>query len=134
MSSPTKSTSSRIEIPGKDGLGYEAEHEKQLAEVRKMLSSQHTSLMATARSRTARYLLKVATTEPDINETSIFFLSLIPKQIRPQILHRWRLFVAARAKVGAPVFGPWHDLLTKRPPNSDEVPESTQSTSVCWTR
>ena len=116
----------RIEIPGKDGLGYEAEHEKQLAEVRKMLSSQHTSLMATARSRTARYLLKVATTEPDINETSIFFLSLIPKQIRPQILHRWRLFVAARAKVGDPVFGPWHDLLTKRPPNSDEVPESTQ--------
>jgi hypothetical protein len=116
----------RIESPGKDGKKYEFEYQKQLAEVRKMLSAQHTSLMATARSRTARYLLKVATTEPDINETSIFFLSLIPKQIRPQILHRWRLLIAARDKPGDPVFSPWHDLLTRRTPNSDKVPDSTR--------
>ena len=114
----------RIETPRNDGKKYEAEHQLKVAEVRKMLSNQHTSLMATARSRTARYLLKVATTDPDINETSIFFLSLIPKQIRPQILHRWRLFVAARAQPGDRVFGPWHDLLTRRPPNSDSVPDS----------
>ena len=114
----------RIETPGEQGRGFETEYQVKLAEVSKMLSEQHTALMATARSRTARYLLKVATTEADINETSIFFLSLIPKQIRPQILHRWRRYVADHAKPGNSVFGPWHDLVTRRAPNTTRVADS----------
>ena len=104
----------RIEKPVEAGQKFETEHQAKLDEVRKMLSDQHVALMATARSRTARYLLKVATTRADINETSIFFLSLLPKQLRPQIVHRWRLLIAARAKPTDAVFAPWHDLITVR--------------------
>jgi hypothetical protein len=104
----------RIETPAEAGQKFEVEHQAKLGEVRKMLSDQHVALMATARSRTARYLLKVATTTADINETSIFFLSLLPSQLRPQIVHRWRLLIAARSKPTDPVFAPWHDLITVR--------------------
>jgi len=116
----------RIEPPQDAGKKFETEYKVKLAEINTMLSKQHVALMATARSRTARYLLKVATTKPDINETAIFFLSLLPKQIRPQILHRWRNHVAAHAKSDDILFGPWHDLVTRRPTNTLRVPDSTK--------
>ncbi|HAA49765.1 MAG TPA: hypothetical protein DCE43_08600 [Planctomycetaceae bacterium] len=111
----------RIEAPSKRGLPFEADYKKQLAKVNSMLGQQHVALMATARERTERYLLKVATSAPDISETSIFFLSLLPKQLRPQIVHRWRKHIADHSRSGDPVFGPWHDLLAQRPPGSLQV-------------
>ena len=41
----------------------------------------------------------------------IFFLSLLPEQLRPQIVHRWRQRVRQLAVSGHTVFGPWHDLV-----------------------
>ena len=121
----------RIETPNKDGLPFEAEYQKQLAQVNSMLDQQHVSLMTTARSRTDRYLLKVATSDPDISETSIFFLSLLPKQLRPQILHRWRKHVADHSRSGDPVFGPWHDLVKQRTPGTLRV-DTSKALQAKW--
>ncbi len=43
-------------------------------------------------------------------ETSVFFLSLIPEQLRPQITRRWRQHLARHAFPDDPVFGPWYDF------------------------
>lgn len=123
----------RIETPNKKGLPFEAEYQKQLEQVNSMLDQQHVSLMTTARSRTDRYLLKVATSDPDISETSIFFLSLLPKQLRPQILHRWRKLVADHSRPGDPVFGPWHDLVAQRRPGTLRV-DISKALQAKWKR
>ena len=36
----------------------------------------------------------IAATKPDIAETTYFFLSLLPDQLRPQITYRWRQLIA----------------------------------------
>ena len=41
------------------------------------------------------YLVRAATTEPDPLETAIFFLSLAPEDLRPQIVARWRRYPQA---------------------------------------
>jgi hypothetical protein len=93
----------------------QAAFEKQAAakrqEVRKFLDTQYALLLETARQRVADYLVHAATTRPDLLETAIFFLSLAPGDLRPQIVARWRLLLARRAVADDPVFGPWHDLM-----------------------
>jgi hypothetical protein len=100
--------------------GYEA-FEKKAAprrkELQQFIDEQYATLLETARKRTGDYLVHVATTPPDPLETAIFFLSLAPTDLRPQITHRWRQFLAVHAVADDPVFGPWHDLM--------ELPEST---------
>ena len=51
---------------------------------------------------------------PDPLETAIFFLSLAPDDLRPQIVARWRRYLKQRAQPNDPVFGPWHDLMALR--------------------
>ncbi|MCH2203721.1 MAG: DUF1553 domain-containing protein [Fuerstiella sp.] len=94
-----------------DGRGFEQEYSAKLREVRANQERYIKSTLNTARDRTPDYLVRVATTEPDIDETSIFFLSLVPEQLRPGITWRWRQLVARRAFPDDPVFGPWHDLM-----------------------
>jgi Protein of unknown function (DUF1553)/Protein of unknown function (DUF1549)/Planctomycete cytochrome C len=65
----------------------------------------------TARRRVGDYLLAVATTRPDPNEDAVFFMSLSPNQLRPQIVGRWRRYVARRSTSADPVFGPWGDFM-----------------------
>ena len=48
---------------------------------------------------------------PDPLETAIFYLSLAPEDLRPQIVARWRRFIKDRSRPDDPVFGPWHDLM-----------------------
>jgi mono/diheme cytochrome c family protein len=64
-----------------------------------------------ARRRVGDYLNGVATTRPDPNEDAVFFMSLSPDQLRPQIISRWRRYVALRSTPDDPVFGPWGDFL-----------------------
>jgi len=64
-----------------------------------------------ARRRVGDYLLAVATTRPDPNEDAVFFMSLSPNQLRPQIVGRWRRYVARRSTQSDPVFGAWGDLM-----------------------
>ena len=101
----------RIAAPTAQGKQFEEKLAQQLAAVQKMADEQHELITSTARQRTGRYLVRIATTAPDINETSIFFLSLLPEQLRPQIVHRWRQRIEQLAVSGHAVFGPWHDLV-----------------------
>ena len=93
------------------GAAFEEEFAAKLKEVAASQRSHYEATLQTARERIADYLLQVATTEPDVAETAIFFLSLIPDQLRPQITSRWRQLIARRAFPDDPVFGPWHDLM-----------------------
>ena len=101
----------RIESPAAEGEKFEKELAEKIADVKKMQSEQHNSIIATARERTPRYLIRVATTDPDISETAVFFLSLLPQQLRPQIVNRWRKLIEKRVTANDPIFGPWHDLM-----------------------
>ena len=80
-------------------------------ELRQFLDSQYKLLSETARQRTADYLVRAATTPPDPLETAIFYLSLAPDDLRPQMVARWRRFLKLRVLADDPVFGPWHDLM-----------------------
>ncbi len=94
-----------------DAIKFEKEVAAKRKELTQHIDSQRVALTDQARRRTPDYLTHVATTEPDILETSIFFLSLSPDDLRPQIIARWRRLINARARPDDPVFGPWHDLL-----------------------
>ncbi len=96
------------------GQAFEAEFASKLDEIRQKQQTHYDQTLQTARERTADYLAHVATTEPDVTETTIFFLSLTPDQLRPQITKRWRQLIARRAFPDDPVFGPWYDL-TREP-------------------
>lgn len=101
----------RIEKPATPAAQqYEEKLAKQVAAVRKMQDEQYMRLQAAAREQVSKYLVQVATTKPDISETSIFFLSLLKEQLRPQIVHRWRLLIRRRARPGDPVFAPWRTI------------------------
>jgi hypothetical protein len=93
------------------GQPFETEFAAKLKEVLNQQRTHYDATLKTARERTPDYLVQVATTEPDVTETTIFFLSLIPNQLRPQITKRWRQLIARRAFADDPLFGPWHDLM-----------------------
>jgi hypothetical protein len=90
---------------------FEKQAEAKRREIRQFLEGQYNLLSGAARQRTPDYLVRVATTAPDPLETAIFFLSLAPEDLRPQIVVRWRRVVRERSRPEDPVFGPWHDLM-----------------------
>jgi len=110
----------RIAPVSEAGQEFEQEFSAKLKEVYDQQEAHYESTLQTARERTADYLVQVATTEPDITETTIFFLSLIPEQLRPQITKRWRQLIARRAYPDDPLFGPWHDLMREPVLKPDE--------------
>ncbi|HWB10214.1 MAG TPA: PSD1 and planctomycete cytochrome C domain-containing protein [Pirellulales bacterium] len=93
------------------GKAFEDEFAGKLKEIADQQQAHYDAALKTARERTPDYLVHVATTEPDVSETTIFFLSLTPEQLRPQITKRWRQLLARRVFPDDPVFGPWHDLM-----------------------
>jgi hypothetical protein len=97
------------EFPGHEAFEKKAGPRRK--ELQQFIDSQYAMLLETARQRTGDYLVRVATTSADPLETAIFFLSLAPGDLRPQITHRWRRLLAERAVPDDPVFGPWHDLM-----------------------
>lgn len=101
----------RIAPIAKAGQAFEDEFAAKLEEVTASRQTHYEATLRTARERTADYLVQVATTEPDVSETAVFFLSLIPDQLRPQITWRWRQLIARRAFADDSIFGPWHDLM-----------------------
>lgn len=103
----------RIGPVSEAGKQYEQELSDKLQEVFAQRQTHYQQTLRTARDRTPDYLVQVATTDPDISETSIFFLSLLPEQLRPQITYRWRQLIARRAHPQDPIFGPWADLMEK---------------------
>jgi len=96
-------------LRGSDAFEKQAASKRR--ELRQFLDSQYKLLSEAGRQRTADYLVRAATLPPDPLETAIFFLSLAPDDLRPQIVARWRRFLKQRAQPNDPVFGPWHDLM-----------------------
>ncbi|MGE0756874.1 MAG: DUF1553 domain-containing protein [Pirellulaceae bacterium] len=110
----------RIGAVTEAGQAFEQEYAAKLKEVLVKQQEHYDATLKTARERTPDYLVQVATTEPDVAETTIFFLSLIPDQLRPQITKRWRQLIARRAFPEDPVFGPWYDLMREPVLKPDE--------------
>ncbi|MEY3458076.1 MAG: hypothetical protein RL215_1233 [Planctomycetota bacterium] len=99
---------------------FETEFAAKLKEVLDLQNRHYDEILNTARERTPDYLAHLVTTPPDVSETAIFFLSLVPNQLRPQIIHRWRQTIAARAFPDDPIFGPWADLIRNPQLRPDE--------------
>ncbi len=94
-----------------EGTAFEKAAAPKRAALQKFLDDQYALLSETARQRVGDYLVRVATRPPDPLETAIYFLSLAPTDLRPQIVNRWRRYLETHARPDDPVFGPWHDLL-----------------------
>jgi Protein of unknown function (DUF1553)/Protein of unknown function (DUF1549)/Planctomycete cytochrome C len=120
-----------IERPGdpRRGSAFEKQVASKRRELREFVDSQYKLLSAAARTRTPDYLVHAATTSPDPLETAIFFLSLAPEDLRPQIVARWRRFLDQRAERNDPVFGPWHDLMALA---DSEYPANTAAIISRW--
>jgi cytochrome c553 len=102
------------------GQAFETEFSAKLKEVLDQRAQHYEATLNTARERTPDYLAHIVTTPPDVAETAIFFLSPVPGQLRPQITHRWRQAIAARAFPDDPLFGPWADLMREPMLRPDE--------------
>jgi len=89
-------------------------------EIRKWNEAQFTEITEAARKRTGDYLRHVAIEKPDPLEDAVFYLSLSPEDLRPQITARWRRYLEAHSQPDDPVFGPWHDLM-RLPPDRFEA-------------
>ncbi len=92
-----------------------SEFEKQSAEkrnaLRTLVDEQYALLTETAKQRVGDYLVRVATTEPDLAETAIFFLSLQPEDLRPPMVAAWRRYIERRVTGDDSFWGPWGDLM-----------------------
>jgi hypothetical protein len=133
------SSEAPLELPLIDRSGQGSERdaaEKQIAvkqiELRQFLDGQHKLLADSARQRTTDYLIRAATTAPDPLETAIFYLSLAPEDLRPQIVARWRRYLKQRVQPADPVFGPWYDLMAL--PESDFAAKASVVTARWRTR
>lgn len=82
--------------------------------MQKFVDSQYAMLIETAQKRVGDYLVRVATTEPDLAETAIYFLSLAPTDLRPPLVNAWRKYLAHPDRAKDPVFGPWSELMKCR--------------------
>ncbi len=116
----------RIEEVDAAGQPFEEEFAAKLKQVYEQQATHYAETLKIARERTADYLVHVATTEPDVAETTIFFLSLTPDQLRPQITKRWRQLIARRAFADDTIFGPWHDFAR----NNTVQPETWRARGV----
>lgn len=102
----------RIADVSKEGQAFELAYKNKLNEIQNRQSELHERTLNDSRYRTTRHLVKAATTEPDNLETTIFFLSLIKGQLRPQITYAWREYLAEHAVSGDRIFGPWADMMS----------------------
>ncbi|MBT4010964.1 MAG: DUF1553 domain-containing protein [Planctomycetaceae bacterium] len=92
---------------------FEDKYQQKLEQIKARQSFLYQRTLTEVRARTTQHFVKVATTEPDNAETTIFFLSLTPDQPRPSITYAWRQYIAQHNFSEDPVFGPWHDLMAE---------------------
>lgn len=92
--------------PGPEADEFENQVGPKRRQLSELIETQYASIQETARERVGDYLARVATRTPDLTETAIFYLSLSPDDLRPQIVGRWRRLIE-QAPDDDPVFGPW---------------------------
>ena len=96
-------------VPG--GAGSEAQLAKARGELEGHIDAEFARLTEVLRGRIGDYLVRAATTAPDLTETAQFGLSLTPDDFRPTLVQRTRRFIAQRAQPDDRVFGPWAVLM-----------------------
>ncbi len=94
----------------KGGPAFEARWSGALKKLQDHIDSQYAILAEASRRRVGDYLVRVATTQPDLSETASFFLSLTPQDLRPALVLHWRRYLEEHAK-GDRIFGLWADLM-----------------------
>jgi hypothetical protein len=92
---------------------FEKEAQTKRQTLQQFLDKQYVLLLEQARLRIGDYLERVATKPADPLETAIFFLSLAPDDLRPQIVHRWRKYLEHPDRAADAVFGPWYELMRR---------------------
>ncbi|MBN8247856.1 MAG: DUF1553 domain-containing protein, partial [Verrucomicrobia bacterium] len=90
-----------------DGPAFEARLAAARKELEDHITADFVRLTEVFRQRLGDYLVRAATTEPDLTETTQFGLSLTPEDFRPALMLRTRRLIAARATPTDPVFGLW---------------------------
>ena len=97
------------QVPG--GVEFEAQRAKARKELEDHVDGEFAKLTEVCRQRIGDYLVRAATTPPDITETTQFGLSLVPGDLRPALVQRTRQFLDRRAVPADRVFGPWAGLM-----------------------
>ena len=115
-----------------EALEFEQQYSAKRDEIRAFRDEQFQQLTETARRRVADYLEHVATTRPDPLESSIFFLSLAPDDLRPPITARWRRFLDQPGMAEHAVFAPWHELITSLPVAVDFTEDQLAAARERW--
>lgn len=91
------------------------EFETKLAAARKELEdhidAEFKKWTENLRLRLGDYLVRAATTKPDLTETTQFGLSLTPEDFRPSLMQRTRRYVEQHAQPEDRIFGPWQQLM-----------------------
>jgi cytochrome c553 len=105
-----------------DYAAFEKQAEPKQKKLQQFRDQQYALLSEQARRRVGDYLMRVATKPPDLQETAIFFLSLSPEDLRPQIVARWRRYLSRPERADDPVFGPWYELMKQ--PETDFAKEA----------
>ncbi len=97
------------DVPG--GIEFEEKLAKARKELEDHVDAEFAKLTEMLRQRIGDYLVRAATTRPDITETTQFGLSLIPEDFRPTLVQRTRRLIARRAVPDDRIFGPWATLM-----------------------
>jgi len=97
------------DVPG--GVEFEEKLAKARKELEDHVDAEFAKLTEILRQRIGDYLVRAATTKPDITETTQFGLSLIPEDFRPTLVQRTRRLIERRATPDDRVFGPWAALM-----------------------
>jgi Protein of unknown function (DUF1553)/Protein of unknown function (DUF1549) len=93
------------------GVEFEQQLAKARQELEQHIDAEFTRLTEVFRQRMGDYVLRAATTEPDITETSQFALSLTPDDFRPGLMLHTRHWFQQHLKPEDRVFGPWAELM-----------------------
>jgi len=97
-------------VPG--GEAFEVQLAKARDELEKLIDTEYAKLSDGFRMRLGDYLVRAATTQPDLTETTQFFVSLTPDDYRPGLMLKTRRYLNQRVRPDDPVFGPWAVAVT----------------------
>lgn len=99
------------EIPDtKEVVEFEKRLKQKQQELERLIDTQYHEINQLVRMQTPEYLAEMVE-PPGPLETSVFFLSLSPNDLRPQIVAAWRRFFAKQVNEDHRVFGPWQRLM-----------------------
>jgi hypothetical protein len=93
------------------GVEFEQQLAKARQELEQHIDAEFARVTENLRQRIGDYLLRAATTKPDLTETTQFGLSLTPDDFRPTLVLRTRRLLEQRANPEDRVFGPWAVLM-----------------------